>query len=415
MHAPSLELTLCDFRGRALDAMPHFVEASASWIGGAGEGALDITLPRTYDTRLLKIGRWISAWVRYPGSPPHHINTYLVRRIEMSARGPERVIRLRALAPTHILSWRLIQSPSLYENQNNSTMFMTIGGRASSTGAFAKEGCADDVMRAYVREQCTSQAASAIERSFEAYYNLSVEADRSILPKQTKSAIWSNLLETLKAIAKSSREDSGRPFWTDFELVVNGHDDDFGLQFRVFVGQRGRYLGLRSPSPLVLTPQHFTDWTLLDDHESEATAIYIDGARRGSLTYGETRAAATSMDTYYFVDPARRAAFPANFIEKKYSLAQTTVQEAFRHEGMRYLGQHAPLRRIIASVEATGPLRFMRDIQFGDVVVGQVGSRLEEWRLQALEFTQSQGQLSIRPRFEIVDRLADELRLPGSY
>lgn len=416
MNAPTLEWTLGDYNNRVLDYLPVWEEGTATWIGSAGEGAAELVLPPRYDMRTLKIGRWLNAWVRYPGEPPYFINSYLIRKREQVQAGRRKKIKLRGLAPTHILGWRAIQSPHTYENTYNSEGYLTVHARLATTGFFAKEGFADNVMKQFVRENCTAQAASPVERSFGLYYNFSVQPDHSLLPKQTKVAGWNNLLEVCKALTKAAREDATRPYWTDFEVVVTGHDIDFGLEFRVYVGQRGRYRGLRSETPLVLTPQHFENWTFLEDHESEVTASYLHGVVRSALSDVTLRATTATEMVKLFVAVQQRGEFPANFIEKKTTLGQAVVDEAFRHEGYRLMGQGAPIRRVVASVAADGPVRLMRDLQPGDVVVGQVGPFVQDWRLQGLEFHQTATDgLQARPRFEVVELAPQHLRLPGWY
>lgn len=412
MSYPRLELVLCEFRGQWMYPLSLIESATATWIDG--KGALEVLLPDyVYPWRDLRVGRWIGVWLHQPGGRPYHVQHYMIRRRQ---RGKDsqgrRFVKLRAMAPTLLLSWKAVQSLNLYENRYASDGYWKINARPDSTGAFSKNDFADDMMRDFVRQQAGSYAR--YERSLSTVLPFTVEGDRGLVPKQQISAPWANLLETLEKIAKASREDRYRPVWVSHEVVTTGFDRQFALQYRVFVGARGRLMGSQAPIRLTLDESHFTELSLVEDHEGEATVVYTYGIVRDSLSNVTMRAPAITEGLYEWQAPKRMGTFPANWIEKRYSLNEEVILEGMRQAGSRYLRENAPTRRVFGELALDGRLRMLRDIQPGDVVVGTFGDVEQDWRLSAVEFSMAANDgLRIKPRLEAVEPAWPTLRLPG--
>ena len=414
MNYPRLELILCDFRGTWLYPLTALENATATWIDG--KGALEVLLPDyIYPWNDLRVGRWIGVWLHQPGERPYHVQHYMIRRRQ---RGKDsqgrRFVKLRGMAPIGLLSWKAIQSLNLYESRYSSDGYLKVNARSDSTGAFTKNDFADDMMRDFVRQQAGSYART--ERSLATVLPFTVEGDRSLVPRQQVSAPWANLLETLDKIAKASREDRYRPVWVSHEVVVTGFDRQFALQYRVFVGSRGRMLGSQAPIRLALDETLFTELSLVEDHENEATVVYTFGIVRDQISNINFRAPALEEGLYEWQAAKRRGTFPANWIEKRYTLNEEVIREGMRQAGSRYLRENAPTRRVFGELALDGRLRMLRDIQPGDVVVGTFGDVEQDWRVSGVEYSMAANDgLRIKPRLEAVEPTWPTLRLPNNY
>lgn len=413
MDYPHLEFLEHDYAGRILDRVTLFEQGVATWIGSAGEGACELLLPDVYDERRFKVGRWLSAWARWPGEPAQHINHYLIRRRQRGRdKQRRRFLRLRALAPTHILGWRVIQSPNPYENRYAADGYLKLVPRTESTGYFVKQDYADDMMKDYAGQQLTRSAVPA--RSLATLYRFSVAPKWGLAPKQSKSAARTNLLATLKGIAKAAMDDRYRPVWLDFEVVVTGYDDVFALQFQTFVGQRGRNLGLESGRPLVIVPEMTEDVSWTDDWEKAVTVVTVSGIARASTTTIANKQTAIEEGIWEFQHMARRGEFPANVVEAWYTMPQEGVRESLAQEANRVLEDQGPERRLLLTLPTDGPLRLLRDVQFGDIVATRMGLQMQNARLAAAEFNQGANDgLAIKTRLDPLDRKLPTLRLPG--
>jgi len=412
MSYPRLELVLCEFRGQWMYPLSLIESATATWIDG--KGALEVLLPDyVYPWRDLRVGRWIGVWLHQPGGRPYHVQHYMIRRRQ---RGKDsqgrRFVKLRAMAPTLLLSWKAVQSLNLYENRYSADVYLKMNARPDSTGAFSKNDFADDMMRDFVRQQAGSSAR--VERSLASVLPFTVEGDRSLVPKQQISAPWANLMDTLEKIMKAAREDRYRPVWVSHEVVVTGFDSQFELQYRVFVGARGRLMGTNASIRLALDESLFTELSLVEDHEGEATVVYTFGIVRDSLSNITMRAPALEEGLYEWQAKGRTATFPGNWIEKRYSLNEEVILEGMRHAGARYLRENAPVRRVVGELQLDGRVHMLRDLQHGDVVVGTFGDVEQDFMLSGVEYSMTANDgLRIKPRLEAVAPAWPTLRLPG--
>lgn len=105
----------------------------------------------------------------------------------------------------------------------------------ATTAYTLKSGPADDVMKAFVRENCTSAAVNAIRKSFSIYdptiYGFTVSPDSSLAPIWSGARSWLNLLDVLNDISLP-------PNNVDFEVIRMGNTG-FDFQFSTFYPLRG--------------------------------------------------------------------------------------------------------------------------------------------------------------------------------
>jgi hypothetical protein len=199
---------------------------------------------------------------------------------------------------------------------------------AKGTAYAAKLGFVTDVMRAYVREQCTASAGS--ERAF--YDTLTVQADTGDGPSVNKDAARAYVLDTLQALVKAAAEPT--PYQADvfFDLAPQGD----GWLFHVKTGQPGEDRGLASPSPVVLlTEADLEDWEYEVDAEKEITVVYVGGQEVAGVQPITT-----------VTDDSRLHNPPGNRWEMWHNVSNQADSVKLATEGATKLDEGAPFRRL---------------------------------------------------------------------
>lgn len=146
-----------------------------------------------------------------------------------------------------------------------------------ATTAFTlKQGPADDVMKAFVRENCTSSGNAAPRKSAGIYdctiYGLTVLPDAGLAPEWTGARAWNNLLDVLQDISKD-------PSNTDFEIVRVG-DSGLEFEFQTFYPQRG----VDRSAEITFSPDfgNMADVVFTRSRTEEANVIFVLGNGEGT-------------------------------------------------------------------------------------------------------------------------------------
>lgn len=131
---------------------------------------------------------------------------------------------------------------------------------------------ATDILRAWVREQCTSSAGARVW-----YDGLTVQGDTGEGPLLGKDAARGNLLQAIQDVVKASAEASPAAE-IYFDLVRRGG----GWLFITGAGAGGRDMGRASDCPNVLMADtDLTDWEWERDAEREITSVTVGGTGDG--------------------------------------------------------------------------------------------------------------------------------------
>lgn len=240
---------------------------------------------------------------------------------------------------------------------------------AGSAQAQKANAPADDLMKAFVRENLASTAsdyAGATDRGLGASSFL-VEADLGLAASVPKAAAWRYLYDALRELADSSRTNGT---WLAFDIVVRVGQ---GLEFRTFVGQRG--IDRRSgPNALVLSEAAGTlnNVELITDFSEFATTVYAGGP-------GEEAARIVSSASSPLLvrsQIGRREAFTTAY--QGTSLAYVTS------EAEAGLALRRPRQIFTADIQETMAVQFDRDVGFGDYVKAEGFDTVVDARLDGV-------------------------------
>lgn len=250
---------------------------------------------------------------------------------------------------------------------------------AKGSSYAAKLGFVTDIMRAYVREQCTTAAGA--ERAF--YDQLAVQGDTGEGPSVGKDATRVYVLTTLQDLVKAAAEPG--PYRADvyFDLMPKGD----GWLFYAKTGQLGSDRGLTSPAPVVLLADvDFEEWEYERNAKNEVTVVHVGGKE------------ANGTQPIVTVSDATRLRTPAgNRWEAWHNASNESDPARLNAEGAKKLAEGAPLDRqrgtLVQGV-------YGRRVFFGDRVVVQRGNDLREARLDALTCSGEAGRMTDKVRLE---------------
>lgn len=159
----------------------------------------------------------------------------------------------------------------------------------STTAQTLKTGPADDVMKAFVRENCTADGHIPARKSFTTYdctlYGLTVVPDISAAPTWTGARAWLNLLDGLLDIALA-------PSLVDFEIIRTGYTG-FNFQFTTYYPQRGA----DRTTSVTFAPElgNMKNIKFTRSRTEEANVIFVLGQGEGTARTVLGRAAAATV------------------------------------------------------------------------------------------------------------------------
>lgn len=273
----------------------------------------------------------------------------------------------------------------------NDLLSTRIVAYAAGTAQAAKSGAWDDIMKAIVRENLGTGAATA--RQLTSW--LRVEADTTQGATGSKSFAWRNVLTVLRGLSDLSAETGDRVY---YEVSRIGEDD---FVFRTAVRQLGadRSFGATggavAPMVMSLEAGNLVDVTLERDYTEEATYIYAGG--QGSE---DDRLIVEVEDTTRSARSpwARREAFR----DARNASSSGTVQA----EAYERLHDGRPRLRFVAKVVETPRARYGTAWQLGDRVTALFNGRTYTGMIQAVEIAvREDGSEEIVGRLEVDDVL----------
>jgi hypothetical protein len=306
-------------------------------------GTLEVTMPPTHNDAIYQRDARL-AYYRAPTSESTLITpalvgncTWLIQRVrrEVTADGLQTLI-ITAVHPNHLLSRRVIA----YNDE--------------SAGA-QKDGVADDVMKAYVRENFT--LATDVTRDWAATL-FAVEADAGLTTTIHKAASYRTVLTTLQEISQDAQKAG---FYAGFEVYSPTETGPY--TFRTYYPQRGADHSALSSTPIVLGVAYgsLSDTELDLDWTNMASFVYAGGTGKQ-----DERQVVTASDDIFI------AGSPFGRIEWFANAAHTDVSGVYAGAAAgAMLWARRPRRLFTGTVVSTPAATFGEEYDWGDRVVGE--------------------------------------------
>lgn len=240
---------------------------------------------------------------------------------------------------------------------------------AAASGEAEKNGAADDLMKAVVRENMGALVTDAARQFDSARFG--VATNLAAGPAVTLSASREIVLAALQDVAQRAWQEGT---YVAFDVV---YTPGAGFEFRTYLNQRGsdRRSGV---GKVLIGPQYgnLTGGIVRRDWSREVNAAYAGGQGEES-----ERLVGTA------VDAARATQTPWARQEGWSNAYQAKTQAAVDSQAKRMLREGLPRRSLRGTFVDTPGLRLGRHVQFGDRVVVDVRGQLFDTRLEAVSYT----------------------------
>lgn len=319
-------------------------------------GLLELTLPYgAVDPNILRRDYIISILRSLDGGAPTllHDQNYLIRRVQLSSTNRERLIRIEAVDWNDLLRRRIIA-------------YFAGSAQTSKTAA------ADDLMKAFVRENLGASASDYAGNTARALAasRFTIEPDLGLGPSLTKGAAWREpLLDVLREIADASIT-AGT--WLGFDVVGS-----IGAppQFRTYIGQRGadrrgRMVALSEESGTLANP------VLTYNYMDEKTAVYAGGRGEEADRMVQTAIDAKRIGQSYW---GRDEAFV-------YATQGETTASVLA-EAQAKLSASRPRLTFEAEFTDSPAIQYGRTINFGDQVYASAFGRTFPCRVNVVDLS----------------------------
>jgi hypothetical protein len=317
-------------------------------------GLLELTLPHgAVDPNVLRRDYIISVLRSLDGGQPTllHDQNYLIRRVQFSSTGRERLVQITAVDWNDLLRRRII---AYY------------AGSAQTT----KTAAADNMMKALVREALGAGASDYAGNTARALLasRFTVAPDLSLAPSLAKGMAWREpLLDVLRDIADAS---ATAGTWLGFDVVGGVGTPP---QFRTYIGQRG--VDRRDQMPALSEETGtLTNPVLTYDWMDEKTAVYAGGRGEQEDRIIQTAIDATRIGQSYW---GRDEAFV-------YASSGET-DAAVLSEARAKLSAAAPRLRFEADFTDSQGVQYGRDVGFGDQVYASAFGRTFSCRINTVD------------------------------
>jgi hypothetical protein len=216
-------------------------------------GAFEIVFPESFDSKWLKVDRIIEIYRSTPDVPEYRHFSGLLRK----------------------WYWEKGETVTLVGSDWMELLKRRVVAYPRDSGQADKTGLADDVVKAYVRENLSAEAGQ--DRSLDAY-GFSVQADTGMGSSVTTSHAWANLLQAIQDICDDATDLSEQTFfWIE-------HTGKNGLQFRTNVGyQRKDHTSLGAALFTSADLGNLSDPKVTYDYSDEINYVYATGREKGTL------------------------------------------------------------------------------------------------------------------------------------
>lgn len=338
--ASSHYINICSPDGIWLDNLNDFTALECT-LAELNIGTLTIILPATHDPTIYQRDARIS----YYRAPSANLSggayrlvggtTWLLTHVTRKlGRDLKERVRLVCVHPNALLARRVVA----YDE---------------GTGQTDKAAAADDMIKAYVRENFVS--ATDTDRNWSSAI-FSVEADVGAAPSVSKAASYRTVLTTLQEIAAAA---AAAGTYTGFE-ITGGETGAYTL--RTYIGQRGADRGSISNQPLVLSVGYgsMNEVELDDNWMDIASFVYAGGGGKKDERQIGTAANAALI-----------AQSPWGRVEWFQNASGTADTAILDSEAARALRERRPRQLFTGDVADTEYATFGEEYDWGDRVVGE--------------------------------------------
>lgn len=274
-----------------------------------------------YETR-------IEAWRVFPPETPILLRTYFIENITVVTDETKRSeLSLDAYDANYLLKVRDIEA-------------------ASGSDEAAKTDHADDLMKAYVREQAGSLSSYPLDAD-----HFSVDADSHSGPSITTANAWSNLLQSLQEVSELSAGEGNKVY---FDVVETGAPAQY--RFRTATGQPGADHSAGSASRLLVGLDYGNVRSVTVVRDAFEEANHVISAGQGTK---EERLTATAIGS-----GASRNIWSRKKLVYNDSAVETAA--ALAYQASRRLSEGRPRERIEFELMEAPGFRYGANFGLGD-------------------------------------------------
>ena len=249
---------------------------------------------------------------------------------------------------------------------------------ADKTALFGNDGTADDLIKAYVRENFGSLATDT-DRDLSAH--ITIDADATLAVAVEKEAAYLNVLSVIFDLANDSAN-QGTPVYVD---IIN-----YGTGFRFLTSVNALGMDRTSgSSAITFSPSlnNITDVKLEVDYSTEANYCYVGG---------EGQDAARLIEEVEDADGVAKS--PYNRIEVFHDARELGVSSVLQGEGRARLESMTPKLRVSGKAVDMPSYRFGKDYDYGDIVNASVRGREFSCHVNSVSIDVTNGQENLDVR-----------------
>lgn len=350
MSKNNYQLRVTRWDGTGLDYIDFESCEYARSVGQIGTLTLVVVPSRRLEEILVAENR-IEVWRTVANSSPKldMETAWTIRKVETVFKSGELRLQIVAYDGNYLLNRRIV-------------------AYKSGTTQASKTGKADDMMKAFVRENLSSLATDTLRRLPAEFFQ--VQANKSDAPVVAKAAAFRKVLATLQEIVQQS---ISAGTYLAFDVV---YDASRRFEFRTYTGQRG--LDLRrtlAPIPVIFDQEYgnLNDIDLTHDYTNEINYVYAGGTGQE-----EDR----DIETAYDNSRINLSAFNRNeeFIDARNSNQPASVLA----EAQAALRAGKPLILFNGSLSDNDVVKYGRDYNFGDLVTADFKGFAFDCRLDTI-------------------------------
>ena len=329
---------------------------------------MQVGLPNTFDTSLLKPDYMIQLWRAPAGGQLGLWRPYLIRKWRYETFGAQQSLTVTGVDPKDLLRRRIVAAYS---------------GVAQS----AKTNFADDMLKEIVTESIADGVAPVPTAGTRVWADFTIAPGDSAGPTLTKAFAWRRLHRLLPLIQRAAKEAGTEVF---FDVVpVNVSATSIAFEFRTFIGQPG------ADKTGVVFAQEFgnmSDPFLEFDYTEEENYVYAGGQGQGAARI-----------TQQVSDAARYGVSKWARCEAFVNATQQTAVNGVRESGRAQLDLGKPRRRFGATPVDTRGTKFGRDWDYGDKVTARYRGFEFETIVRAVTLSVVNERETINGRLEFED------------
>lgn len=335
---------------------------------------LELTLPQTFDTNLLRPDRMVQVWRAPEGGRLGLWAAYFARRWRFETKGSDERFTLWGRCPNDLLRRRIV---AYYAGESESAM----------------NDQADDMLKALVTDSIADGTAPAPTAGTRVWGDLSVAGDLADGPTLEKGFAWKQLMTPsgggiMSDIAKAAKEAGTEVFFGVVPETVSATSITF--EFRTWTGQPG--MDVSDRVDFDQERGNLNDPYLEYDYLTEVNYVYAGG--QGDLDE-------RSIQQVYDAD--RYNASQWNRCEGFADARNQAEDNEVREAGRAKLFEGRPVRRFGGVPVDTQGTRFGRDWDYGDKVRARYRGQEFDAIVRSVVLTVKDGSETIRAKLEYED------------